>query len=233
MKILAIGAHPDDVEINCIGTLIKCRKRGDEVTICHMSNGDLGHVSILPEELGTLRCREAQRAGEIAGVKVVWGGFHDLRIYDNEEARDAVVALLRRERPDVIITHAPNDYMPDHCITSRLVFDASFSASVPHYRPELGEATPTTPIYYRCNASALNVTPSVYVDISEEMETKRQAFAVHESQIVWLKDHDNVDYVEQVEILGRFFGLQSGVRYAEVFTECNTSGRVRTARLLP
>lgn len=233
MKILAIGAHPDDVEINCIGTLIKCRKRGDEVTICHMSNGDLGHVSIMPEELGTLRCGEAQRAGEIAGVKVVWGGFHDLRIYDNEQARDAVVALLRRERPDVIITHAPNDYMPDHCITSQLVFDASFSASVPHYRPELGEATPTTPIYYMCNASALNVTPTVYVDITDEMETKRAAFAAHESQIVWLKDHDNVDYVEQVEIIGRFYGLQSGAKYAEVFMECNTSGRVRTARLLP
>ena len=233
MKILAIGAHPDDVEINCIGTLIKCRKRGDEVTICHMSNGDLGHVTIPPKELGELRCREAQCAGEIADVRVVWGGFTDLCIYDTEAARDTVVALLRRERPDLIITHAPNDYMPDHCITSQLVFDASFSASVPHYRPELGEATPTTPIYYMCNASALNVTPTVYVDISEEMETKRQAFAAHESQIVWLKDHDNVDYVEQVEIIGRFYGLQSGVRYAEVFSECNTSGRVRTTRLLP
>ena len=234
MNILAIGAHPDDVEIACSGTLMRCVERGDRVVVCHVSDGNLGHVIIPPDELAVIRHEEACRAGRMGGYEVIWGGFHDLDIYENnKKSRDMMVDVIRYAKPDLIITHAPNDYMPDHCITSQLVFDASFSASVPHYRPELGEATPTTPIYYMCNASALNVTPTVYVDISEEMETKRQAFAAHESQIVWLKDHDNVDYVEQVEIIGRFYGLQSGVRYAEVFSECNTSGRVRTTRLLP
>ena len=60
MIVLAIGAHPDDIEIECAGTLAKCVKRGDTVYACHLSNGDMGHVEIMPKELGELRCKEAR-----------------------------------------------------------------------------------------------------------------------------------------------------------------------------
>ena len=75
MRILAIGAHPDDIEIACSGTLAKCVKRGDTVIVCHASSGNLGHVIIPPDELTKIRAEEARRAGAMAGIEVIWGGF--------------------------------------------------------------------------------------------------------------------------------------------------------------
>ena len=110
MRVLAVGAHPDDIEINCVGTLIKCVKRGDTVTACHMSDGDMGHVTIMPDELGKIRRQEAQNSGSLAGINVVWGGLHDLDIYDEKVARDYLVKIIRDAKPDFIITHGQNDY---------------------------------------------------------------------------------------------------------------------------
>ena len=123
--------------------------------------------------------------------------------------------------------------MPDHTAVAKLVFDASFSASCPHYLPELGDSTPVCPIYLMNNANGINFIPDYYVDVTEEMELKRKMFACHESQIVWLRDHDNMDYVEQLNVFARFYGLQCGAGYAEVFRECRASGRQTAKRLLP
>ena len=121
MRILAIGAHPDDIEIACSGTLAKCAARGDKVFVCHVSNGDLGHVIIPPEELGEMRKGEAKAAGALAGIEVLWGGCHDVRIYaDDKETRDKLVDVIRYAQPDLIITHNPDDYMPDHTAVSKL-----------------------------------------------------------------------------------------------------------------
>ena len=89
MNVLAIGAHPDDIEIACAGTLAKCVKRGDRVTVCHVSTGNLGHVVIPPDELTLIRAEEAKKAGSMAGIKVICAGFNDLDIFDGgKEARD-------------------------------------------------------------------------------------------------------------------------------------------------
>ena len=132
MRVLAIGAHPDDIEIACAGTLAKCVKRGDTVIVCHVSTGNLGHVVIPPDELAVIRANEAKRAGSLAGIEVICAGFNDLDIYDNnKESRDKVVDVIKKVNPDFIITHDPNDYMPDHTAVSRLVFDACFTATLP------------------------------------------------------------------------------------------------------
>ena len=70
MRVLAIGAHPDDIEIACSGTLAKCVKRGDTVIVCHVSSGNLGHVVIPPDELRVIRANEAKKAGAMAGIEV-------------------------------------------------------------------------------------------------------------------------------------------------------------------
>ena len=122
MRILAVGTHPDDIEIACSGTLAKCVKRGDTVIVCHASTGNLGHVIIPPKELTEIRAKEAKRAGAMAGFEVICAGFDDLEIYDNnKKARDMMVDIIKYANPDLIITHDPDDYMPDHTATSRLV----------------------------------------------------------------------------------------------------------------
>ena len=148
MRILEVGCHPDDVEIACSGTLAKCVKRGDKVIVCHASSGDLGHVIIPPEELKKIRAEEAKKAGSLAGIEVICGGFDDLDIFDNNRAaRHNMVEVIRYADPDLIITHNPDDYMPDHTAVSRLVFDASFAATLPNYPPKTEKPAKLVPIY--------------------------------------------------------------------------------------
>ena len=96
MNVLAIGCHPDDIEISCCGTLAKCVKRGDKVTVCHVANGNMGHEIIKPDELRVMRANEAKTSGAMVGFEVFWGGFDDVAIYaDNKEARDKVVEVIK------------------------------------------------------------------------------------------------------------------------------------------
>ncbi len=233
-KVLAISCHPDDMEICCGGTLAKCVKRGDEVTVCHVANGNMGHMVIMPDELGEIRKAEAKKAGDLAGFTTITCDIGDLMVdAASREQHDKIVEVIRKVRPDFIITHAPNDYMLDHVAVSNLVFNASFSATVPHYREDLGEAVGVVPIFYMDNSALFGCEPTEYVDITDELELKLEMLACHESQVVWLKDHDDNDILDVTRTLARFRGIQCGVKYAEGFTQCRVDHRVTTKRLLP
>ena len=197
MNVLAIGCHPDDIEISCCGTLAKCVKRGDKVTVCHVANGNMGHEIIPPDELRQMRANEAKAAGKLAGIEVVTLDIGDLLVngYDISQ-RDKVTELIRKVQPDFIITHSPSDYMPDHLAVSRLVVDASFAASVPQYGN--GEKAPVVPIFYMDNLAGMNFNPTEYVDITDEIELKIEMLECHVSQLKWMRDHDNIDFAEFV-----------------------------------
>lgn len=233
MRVLAIGAHPDDIEIACSGTLAKCVKRGDTVIVCHVSTGDLGHVVIPPDELTVIRANEAKKAGAMAGIEVICAGFHDLQIFDNnQEARDKIVDIIRYANPDFIITHNPDDYMPDHTAVSRLVFDASFTATLPNYKSKY-EAAKLVPIYYMDTLAGVNFNPTEYVDISEEIDLKIQMLECHESQLVWMREHDGIDFADMVRTCSRYRGYQCNAAYAEGFRPCQVYLKGTTKRLLP
>ena len=231
MNILAIGCHPDDIEIGCAGTLVKYKKQGHNVMICHVANGDMGHVIIQPQELRAIRKEEAKNAGALAGIEVVTCDIGDLTVYDTKDQRDKIVGIIREVQPDVIITHSPCDYMPDHTAVSKLVFDASFAASVPHYGA--GSPANITPIYYMDTLAGLSFVPSEYVDITEEFETKIKMLECHESQMKWMRDHDNIDFADFVKTCAKFRGLQCGAQYAEAFAVCVAWPKVTCKRLLP
>ena len=232
--VLAVTCHPDDMEIGCAGTLLKCKQRGDRVVVCHLCSGDLGHMVIQPEELKQIRGQEAQKSAAIGGFEYRYGGFDDLNIYDNNKAaRDMVVDVIREVDPDFIITHCPDDYMPDHVATSKLVFEASFAASVPHYLTKEDKAAKVVPIYYMQPSYGINFNPTEYVDISDCMEQKIAMLNCHESQVVWLKDHDDIDLAETGTALSRFRGIQCGVTYAECFSQCMVALKITTKRMLP
>ena len=232
MNVLAIGCHPDDIEISCSGTLAKCVKRGDKVTVCHVANGNMGHEIISPEELREIRANEAKRAGALAGIDVVTLDIGDLLPNGcSTEQRDMVVELIKKVQPDFIITHSPTDYMPDHREVSKLVFDASFAASVPHYGSS-GKAA-VVPIYYMDNLAGMNFNPTEYVDISDEIDLKISMLECHESQLKWMRDHDKIDFAEFVRTCSRFRGIQCGVQYAEAFCQELVWPKVLPKRLLP
>ena len=234
MRVLAIGAHPDDVEIACSGTLAKCVKRGDKVFVCHVSSGNMGHVIIPPDELRVIRANEAKKAGSLAGTEVFCGGFDDLEIFDNnKEARDKMVDIIRYADPDFIITHDPSDYMPDHTAVSKLVFDASFTATLPNYQSKQKKAAKLVPIYYMDTLAGVNFNPTEFVDITDEIDLKIKMLECHESQLVWMRDHDGIDFADMVRTCSKYRGYQCGAGYAEGFRQCQVYLKGTTKRLLP
>ena len=141
--------------------------------------------------------------------------------------------MIRSAKPDVIITHNPNDYCSDHNELSKLVFKASFDATCPHFMPELGEAVALTPIFYADAEDGIGSKPTEYVDITDYIDIKEKMLSCHESQLVWLKEHDGIDVVANLRTEATFRGNQCGVKYAEAFTQQLSSGRIRTYRILP
>lgn len=232
MRILAIGAHPDDLESSCAGTLAKYAAQGHHVVMANLCNGALGGQAP-KEEMAAIRWREAQAAAMIIGAELIGPVFEDLGIYPNQSAREAVADIIRRARPDVIITSPQNDYHPDHVAASQLVFDASFLATLPNYKSSEDVFPRLVPIFYMEPSSALDFLPSEYVDITETFDLKRKMLQCHESQVRWLEEYRHADLVGNVETINRFRGLQAGVKYAEGFRRLLVSRRVTPERLLP
>jgi N-acetylglucosamine malate deacetylase 1 len=235
MNILAVGCHPDDLEIGCGGTLARYAAEGHVVTLCIVANGNMGHAVIHPPELRAIRQEEARRAGAVLGAnEVVMLDVNDLEVDSNRpETVNKLVDLVRRVQPDAILTHPLEDYMKDHVEVSRLVFDASFSASVPHYLTPTPGVAKITPLYYMDTVAGVNFIPSEYVDISATVEIKLQALNCHESQIKWMRDHDKIDFLDFVRTGARYRGQQCSVSYAEGFRPCLTWPRLAAKRLLP
>ena len=232
--VLAITCHPDDMEIACAGTLLKCKERGDRVVICHLSSGNLGHVVIPPDQLRIMRAQEAEKSAAIGGFEIIHSRFDDLDIYDgNRQSRDKVAQIIRDIDPDFIITHDPNDYMPDHTAVSRLVFDASFAATLPNYPGANGKAARLVPVYYMDTLAGVNFNPTEYVDVSQYIDTKLQMLECHETQVVWMREHDGIDFPDMVKTCCRYRGFQCGAEYAEGFRQCQVYLKGTTKRLLP
>ncbi len=236
MRILAIGCHPDDLEIGCGGTLAKYVKEGHTVVMCHITNGDMGHVIIQPPELRVKRIKEAQDAAAVLGVNEVYNiDVGDLKVESsNENITRKVTEVIRFVKPDALITHGPDDYMRDHVETGKIVFNASFNTSILHYGTQ-SPAFPGNglPIYYMDNLAGVNFLPTEYVDISETIELKLEALNAHASQVKWMLEHDKIDFIDFVRTCSKFRGLQCGVPYAEGFRSCMTWPRVPSCRYLP
>lgn len=234
MRVLAVGAHPDDLELACGGTLVRYVNEGHDVVMCHVANGDAGSFVHSREQLAVVRGREAGRAAQVAGADHDTLGISDGEVNASDaDQRAMVIDLVRKHRPDVIITHAPNDYHTDHNEVSRLVFDASFLATVPLIGTQRPHHATVTPLFYMETYAGMDFVPDEFVDISAVIDTKIDMFTCHASQIDWLRDHVEVDLTEVIRTVARFRGLQCQVEYAEAFALCRRGLRGTTRRLLP
>ena len=233
MRILVFGAHPDDAEICCGGTMAKYRKGGHEVAIIHACNGNKGDYITPPDQLAQIRCGEAARAGSLIGARVSCLGYGDADVFYNEETLGVFVDAIRREQPDVIFTHNPEDYHLDHIAVSKLVVDGTFLSTVPSYRPQ-SQAVSTMPqIYFMETYSGIGFQPTEYVDITQEMELKLEMMGCHSSQIKWMMEHDKVDILDFLKVSGKYRGYQCGTVYGECFRRYLTALRAVPGNFLP
>lgn len=235
MNILAISAHPDDTEILCAGTLALYAKQGHSIFIGVFTNGNMGDVNILPKKMAPVRKAEAEQSAALIGARLLWPGITDELVFPNEQQRRIMIDVLREADPDVIFTHGPNDYHPDHRYVSQLVFDSYFQKGLPHLPGQDHAACRfgQTQVYYMDNLAGIGFNPTEYVDITRVIETKRRMLECHQSQVKPMRELAKTDLVELMEIQSRFRGLAAGCKYAEGFIRLEAFQRGLTHRILP
>ena len=142
MQILAIHAHPDDIEFMAAGTLAVLAQHGHSIRIVTMTPGDCGSADESTAEISGIRRREAAAAAAWIGAAYECAGFSDFSIFSDDPSRRRVVEILRRIQPEIVLTAPPVDYLCDHEATSVLVRDACFAASAPNYRTNAEHPAP-------------------------------------------------------------------------------------------
>lgn len=195
MNILAIGPHPDDIEIGCAGTLVKYARAGHAVFLLILTSGDVGGDAVT-------RRKEAEASAAHMGVKqVFWGGFKDTELVSDKTLITRIETVLSSTSPDLVLVNYSDDTHQDH----RAAGLATVSASR-YVKEVLFYEVPTT-----CNFS-----PKIYVDIGDVMEHKITALKLHASQVDKTRVKD-LTILESATASAMFRGFQGRVKYAEGF----------------
>jgi len=228
-RVLAIHAHPDDVEFQCAGTLALLKRAGCDVTIATMTPGDCGSAELDCEAIAKVRRAEAQAAADRLGADYLCLEFRDLVIFNDDDSRRKVTEALRRVRPNVILTAPPVDYHCDHEATSLLVRDACFSASCPNYASRQWEPAPAIDwiphLYFVDSLEGIDrdgrpAPADFHVDVTDVFTIKKEMLACHASQRDWLlRQHGMDEYLESQEHWGAKRGAEIGVARAEGFRQ--------------
>lgn len=174
LRIICFGAHPDDAEIGVSGTAALWAAKGHAVKLVAATNGDVGHWSEAGGPLARRRKVEVERAAKILGTTVEVMDNHDGELMPTLENRKAVTKLIRQWKADIVISHRPNDYHPDHRYTGVLVQDAAYMVTVPNYAPDVPHLT-NNPVFMYFSDRFEKPNPfqaDVIVDVDSVMEKK-------------------------------------------------------------
>lgn len=218
IDILAIFAHPDDVELTVGGTLLKIKHLGYKTAALDVTHGEMG-------TRGTVagRAEEAADAARILKLDVREDlGLPDGHVFADDESRTKMVRVLRRLKPKVIMTHQENDPHPDHNHIVQLVRESARLASMYKYDEETGSEKIDVPMVAH-NVFSRLVAPSFVVDISDFLDDKMAAIRAHKSQFYDPRSGEPEtrlsakDFLEQLENRSRFFGSLIGTAAGEPF----------------
>ena len=216
LDVLAFGAHPDDVELAVGGTLVKLAELGYRTGVVDMSRGELGSRGT-----PSIRAREAQLAARVMKLAARENlRLEDGAIFNSKIARLKVVEVLRKYRPDLVMTHYWDDQHPDHIQTSHIVSDSCYLAGLAKIETRHPRFRPAHVLYFRIPYS---VSPSFLVDITKHFDKKMKAIRCYKSQLHYPQSDEPQTYLSvpeflpRIEAKHRYFGylLRSG--YAEAF----------------
>jgi LmbE family N-acetylglucosaminyl deacetylase len=195
MNILAIGAHPDDIEFGCGGTLIKYVQSGHSVFLAVLTDGSFGGDA-------GIRRQEQNEAAKFLGAKeLFWGNFHDTELADSRELIHKIDEIINKVKPDTVFLNYPRDIHQDH----RALAHAGVSATR-YIKEVLFFEVPTTQHF----------EPDVFVNIQDVLDKKLQLLKMHASQIDRTKV-ENLTILESAQSCANFRGFQGRVKYAEGF----------------
>jgi len=257
LRILAFGAHPDDCDIKMGGTAIKYAKMGHKVKFISVTTGDTGHYAMGGGPLAKRRRDEAMKAAKVAGIEYEILDIHGNQLLPTLENRYLIIRKIREFKPDIIFTHRPYDYHPDHRYTSQLIQDAAYTVTVPNVEALTPHLTYNPVIAYMSDdfRRPYPFSPDVVVGIDDVVEEKMRMLHCHESQMYeWLPYNQGIlDEVPEDEderfkwLKGKFlprfreiadkyrdrlrelYGRDEGdkIQYAEAFEICEYGAPVR------
>jgi LmbE family N-acetylglucosaminyl deacetylase len=250
LRILVIGAHPDDADYSAGGTAALYRAAGHEVYLVSMTNGDAGHHAMSGPALAARRRAEAAASGAVIGAPYHTLDTHDGELLPTLENRQRLIRLIREFRPDLILTHRPNDYHPDHRYTSQLVQDAAYMVTVPPVVPAVRHLDTNPVIAYLPDEfqKPYPLDPCVAVDVGPVLDKIVDMLCCHVSQFfewlpynqgilaqvptgdaarrAWLQKQIEDRLCRQANrfrpLLERMYGAEAGrrIEFAEVFEGC-------------
>lgn len=218
VDILAVFAHPDDLELYVSGTMLKMKHLGYRTGALDVTRGEMG-------TRGTVEGRavEAENAAKILKLDIRENlGLADGHVFVDDAARTAMVRALRRLKPRVILTHQSGDTHPDHDNIATLVRECSRLVAMRNYDPETGDEKIPPPIVAHAVFSR-RIVPSFIVDISDHLDERMEAIKAHRSQFYDPTSSEpetmltGKSYLEDIESRARYFGQLIGVRAGEPF----------------
>jgi N-acetylglucosamine malate deacetylase 1 len=224
LTVLAIVAHPDDIEFNMAGTLLLLNDVGADIHMWNLANGCYGSVTHPYQNIIDIRWKEAQAAAHEAGATIHPPIVDDLGIVYEPALIARVAAVVREVKPDIVFTHSPQDYMEDHMNACRLAVTGAFTRGMPNYGtyPPVEAWYGDVTIYHVMPHGMRDplrrlIRPGQYVDITSTLARKRSMLAQHRSQKEWLDVSQGMDsYLVDMENSSRQLGQLSGrFEYAE------------------
>ena len=215
--VIAIAAHPDDIEFRMAGTLLLLKQVGWETHYLNLSSGNCGSVKFSPAETARRRRDEAQRAAKILGAHWHAPFCRDLEIFYDLKTLRRLAAIVRDVKPSIVLTHPPEDYMEDHTNTCRLTVTAMFAHGMPNFRsnpPRTVNDVEVT-IYHAtphglCDWARRPVVPGMFVNTTAVHATKLAALAALASQQDWLDVSQGMNsYLQAMDDESRAVGKMS------------------------
>lgn len=194
-RVLAIGSHPDDIELGCGGALLAHRAAGDNITMLVLTGGDRGPVSSTERDQ---RRQEQEAAAQMLGARLLWGGLKDCTLSHNQELISVIEGVIHEIQPDVIYVHATDDSHQDHIAAARGTLSAARHRST---------------ILHYMSPSTLTFQPNLYVDITDHIDGKLAMLSCHHSQV---SDSSMVN-LQAKEASSLSWGFQSRRKNAEPF----------------
>jgi len=236
--ILAIHAHPDDIEHQCAGALALLAAQGHAVRIVTATAGECGAEGTDLATTAAIRKAEGAAAAALIGAQYRCADLPDLGVFNDDASRRRITEMLRWSGADIVITAAPIDYHPDHEAVSQLVRDGCFASTVPNYATGPSAPLAQIPHLYFMDPSGgrerdgTPVVPDFGVDISAVFDTKAAMLSAHESQHAWVaKQHAITDHLGAMRSYSAKRGRDFGCAYAEAFRQYTGTPYPRTPLL--
>jgi len=218
VDVLAVFAHPDDAELSVAGTLLKLKHLGYRTGVCDMTRGEMGTRGTIE-----IRAQESEEAARVMNLDVrVNLDQPDGHVWLTEEARTAMVRVIRALNPKILLTTHWDDPHPDHAHTSQIVREAARLATMARYDEEVGQPAVTMPAIMHSLFSR-RIVPSFIVDVSEFVELKMKAIRSHSSQFYRAQSDEPATrisekgFLDQIECRMRYFGSLISVPAGEPY----------------